>query len=282
MSTLTKVFVVLTTVLSIALSCLFISAAAQWDNFRDLAQKNALQRDAEATHRQAAVASAQASLAAKDEALAEKTRALSDANKQVQQLTEELARVRGELAISKNEAMSFEAGRTKLQEILDVTTGELKSLQKQNQTLLTQNIDLQSRNARLNTRMLELTTNVSILTDEARNMQEKLYACEQGRRGVALGESTTPPEIAGATPTEPRVAGVIRGQVVSVDGVYASIDVGESSGVSQGMTFMIYRDGVYLGDLLVESVRPNEAGGKLQTLAQGDIRRGDSVAFGVN
>lgn len=282
MSTLTKVFVVLTSVLAIALSCLFISAAAQWDNWRDLAQKNALQRDAEATHRQNAVASAQASLAAKDEALAERTRGLTDANRQIQQLSEDLARVRGELAVAKNEAMSFEAGRTKLQEILDVTTGELKSLQKQNQTLLTQNIDLQARNARLNTRMLELTTNVSILTDEARNMQEKLYACEQGRRGMASADPATPPEVAGATPVVPRTAGVIRGQVIGVDGVYASIDVGESSGVSQGMTFMVYRDGVYLGDLVVESVRPNEAGGKLQTLAQGDIRRGDSVAFGVN
>ena len=38
MSTLTKVFVFLTSIFGIVLSCLFVAAAAQWDNWKQLAQ----------------------------------------------------------------------------------------------------------------------------------------------------------------------------------------------------------------------------------------------------
>ena len=79
--------------------------------------------------RQATAASAQAALAMKDETLAAQGRELEAAQERGQTLTDELARVRGELAQVRNERLSFEAGRTKLQEILDVTTAELKALQ---------------------------------------------------------------------------------------------------------------------------------------------------------
>lgn len=286
MSTMTKVFVVLTTVLTVALSCLFISASAQWDNYRELAQRYQTERDAERTHRENAQASAQASLALKDDALAERARELDQAKAEAKRLADEMAALKSEMAVVKNERLGFEAGRTKLQEILDVTTGELKSLQKQNQSLLAQNIDLQSRNARLNSRVLDLTTNVSILTDEGRHLQEKLYALEQSAAnapasGGGMRPASGAPSVRGATAARPAVAS-IRGTISAVDGVYASIDVGETSGVQPGMTFMVYRDGMYLCDLTVDSVRPQEAGGKLSSHATGSVKPGDSVSYGLN
>jgi hypothetical protein len=285
---MTKVFVVLTAVLSIALSTLFISAAAMWDNWKKLAQDYEQQRDAAITRQMNAVASAEAALAMRDDAVREAQRLLNESRAKAEELANELARVRSELAEKKNEALAFEAGRTKLQEILDVATGELKALQKQNQDLLTQNIDLQSRNARLNSRVLELTTQVTILTDENRNMQEKLFACEQQQSGVAAAEggvrtvSTPQPELpAGAVAAVPTVKGQIRGEIIDVQGNYASINIGSSSGVVRGLTFMVHRGGNYLGELVIDSVRPNEAGGKLQTLASGEIRRGDPVIYGL-
>lgn len=269
MSTLTKVFVVLTSVLAIALSCLFIAAAAQWDNWKALALNYQTQRDAAVTQSQSTAASAQAALALKDEALAAQGRQLSEALDEVQRLKDENGDLRRQLVQSENERLAFEAGRAKLQEILDVTTGELKALQEQNKTLLSQNIDLQARGARLNSRVLELTTNVTILQDQVRNIQEKLYACER--------QNTQLEQHAGA----PTVAGEIRGEIVEVDGVYATINVGESSGVVAGLTFMVYRDGVYLGDLIIERVRPDQSGGKLTTLLKGEVRPGDSVVYAM-
>lgn len=288
MSTLTKVLIVLTSVISIALSCLFISAAAQWSNWKALAETYQSGRDAAITEKQAIAASMQAALAMKDEQYAAQARELASARDKLQSTEEENAQLKSDVAQARNEAMAFEAGRTKLQEILAVNTGELKSVQKQNQALLSQNIDLQSRGSRLNARVLELTTNVSILQDQIRNMQEKLFAAEQrvaGReyRGGLSGEASIPQSPIGATSVAPSVVGEIRGEIAMVNGVYAEINVGESSGVGPGMTFMVYRDGgMYLGDLIIESVRPSQSGGRLTTLVQGGVQTGDAVVYGLN
>ena len=274
--------------MSIALSCLFISAAAQWDNWKGLAETYQQGRDAAITEKQAAVAAAQASLAMKDEQYAAQGRELAAARDKLQSTESENAQLKSDLAQARNEPLAFEAGRTKLQEILAVNTGELKSVQAQNQSLLSQNIDLQSRNARQNSRILELTTKVSIQQDQIRNIQEKLFAAEQRAAGRDYtsgysGETEMPASPAGVTAVAPSVAGEIRGQVKMVNGVYAEINVGESSGVGPGMTFMVYRDGgTYVGDLIIESVRPNQAGGRLTTLVQGGVQTGDAVVYGLN
>jgi len=288
-STLTKVFVVLTAVLSIAVSVLFVSAAAQWDNWRSLARDYQTLQEAEFTQRLNDRASMEVALAIKDDALNQAARELAGAQKSVQDLADERARLQSDLARARNESLAFEASRTKLQEILGVTTGELKAFQRQNQELLRQSTDLQTRNARLNGRVLELMANVTILTDEQRNLQEKLYAAEQrvselqsrvASGGQAPARETE--EVANAAPVQPTVAGPIYGQVTEIDGNYASINVGSTSGVVTGMTFMVYRDDDgYLGDLVIDNVRPKDSGGKLTTLVKGGVQKGDPVVYGV-
>ncbi|MBI5863561.1 MAG: hypothetical protein HZB38_03430 [Planctomycetes bacterium] len=283
MSTLTKVFTVLNAVMSIALSCLFIAAAAQWANWKDLAGKYQSERDAATAQYQSAVASGLAASALKDEALASKGNELGQAQSQIQDLTEKLAKNTSELTQVKNQGISAEAGRAKLQETVDTLTGEVKSVRAQNGELLKQNIDLQSRNARLNNRTLELTTNVTILQEENRNIQEKLYACQTGRGGVSSPARAAVDSVPGtvALPA-PRVAGTIKGEITNVDGTYASVNIGESSGVTSGMTFLVYRGSQYLGDLVVERVRPGEAVGKLAMMGADGVRSGDSVRSGIN
>jgi len=286
-STLTKVFVVLTSVLAIALSCLFVAAAAQWDNWRGLAQQYQTDRDAAITLAHNTAANMQAALAMKDDALAALTRDLDAAQTNLQKSADEVAALKSQLAQTENQRLALDASRKKLEEMLDVTMTELKGAQKQNQSLLAENIDLQSRNARLNSRTLELTTEVNILRDETRNIQEKLYACERQNaelQSLAAGRPAAPtaPEVPGAVTAAP-AGGVreIRGKIIDVKDSYASIDVGETSGVVPGMTFMVYREGaVYLGDLVIDRVRPKEAGGRLVQM-QNEIRVGDLVAFGV-
>lgn len=285
MSTLTKVFIVLTAVVSIAVSCLFIAAAAQWENWKKLAEQAMMERDAAVTQQMNAQFSAAAALALKDDALAAKSRELAEAQARLQEADQALASVRAELAQARNDALAFEAGRAKLQEILDVTTGELKALQKQNQELLAQNLDLQSRNARFSSRVLELTTEATILRDEVRNLQEKNYAYEKqlAERAAGPGARVAPvgAELpAGAVAVQPPVQGEIRGEIVEVSGNYASINVGSSSGVVEGLVFAIYEDGQrYVGDLEIERVRPNEAGGKIRGLVRGEVRKGQAVLW---
>lgn len=285
MSALTKVFIVLVSVMSIALSCLFVAAAAQFENWKALASVYQVQRDAAITHEQNAIAAALASATLKDEAIAAQKAENAQLLAKLEEANNRNVKLESELAIVKNERLAFEAGRTKLQEILDVQTSQLRTAEKQNQLLMNQNLDLQSRASRQNARILELTTDKTILVEQARNLQEKLYAAENlgaYRSTSAQPARTVSESIPGAVSVKPRVAGVIRGQITTTDGAYASIDVGESSGVVQGLTFMVFRGQTYLGELQVDLVEPRSASGKLMAMAPGvEIRRGDSVAFGL-
>lgn len=288
MSTMTKVFVVLVAVLALALSCLTISAAARWSNQKDMIDSYQQLYQAEFVRRLNMEAVLAVTQAMHDDALKEKEDLLTKKQDEVRQLTDELAARNLDLARETNDRVAAEAGQKKLMEILSVQTAENTAMRKQYQELLTDNIDLQTRNQRLASRVLELTSDVTIATDENRNLQEKLYAQEQrnkelqqalatGRRATQLVEAP-----AGVVPAMAQVVGPIEGEVVEVDGRYVSINVGETSGVVAGMCFMVRRGSTYVADLKVETVRPKEAGGKLTMLAPGQaVRRGDQVAFGL-
>ncbi len=283
MSTLTKVFIVLTSVLVITLSCLVVSAAVQWDNYRALAEQYKTERDAQIAHTQNSVASMYAALALKDETIAAKTRDLATAMDESQRLGGELEASQRRLAEVDNERVAFDADRKKVQDMLDVTMERLQAAAKAKDDLFRENLALQSRNNELNSRVLDLTTNVAILTDEARNLQEKLVACEKLSRGPAAA-----PRVAAAPAEGPMLASAvppigpeIRGRIVNVSDGYASIDVGESSGVGSGMVFMVYRaGGKFVGEISIESVRPKEAGGRL-TMNLDNVRTGDFVVNSV-
>jgi hypothetical protein len=283
---MTKVFIVLNAVLSIAMSCLFIAAAAQWVNWRELATKYQEQAGAAITERNSVQSVAEASLTIKEDEIQRLTQELDVNDRQRQDLANELADSKNELARRTNEAVAADAGRKKLEEMLGVLTGENTALQKQNQALLTQNIDLQTRNTRLNSRVLELTSNVTIMTDQLRNLQEKLYAAEQqvaalqqrmaeGHRVASASET-----VAGVMPVAAPVAGPIRGEVTAIDGNYASINIGQTSGVVSGMTFMVHRGESFVAELVVDRVWPDQAGGKLKTIKE-EVRPGDAVAYGL-
>mgnify|MGYP000322705946 CR=1 FL=1 len=289
MSTMTKVFVVLTCVLAIVLSSMTIATAARWSNLRENLESYQQLYQAEFVKRMNAEAVMATALAMKDDELQKRERIVSRKEDELRAMADQLVTLRNDLARRTNEAIAADAGRKKLEEILEVQTAELTSLQKHNQALLAQTIDLQTRNQRLASRNLEITGQLTIQIDENRNLQERLYAQEQlnkqlqealasGRRALPAAE---PP--AGVLPVLPPVAGPITGEVTQVDGSYVSINVGESSGVVPGMDFMVYRGQTYVGDLKVQNVRPKEAGGKLTLVKPGDeVRPGDRVVYGLD
>ncbi len=289
MSTMTKVFVVLTSVVAIVLSCLTVATAARWSNLKDQIDSYQQLYQAELVKRMNLEGIMAVSLAMKDDAFKEQGQLLAREHEEVRRVTSDLATKSLDLARETNDRVAAEAGRKKLEEILQVQTEEVTSSRRYQQELQTGNIDLQTRNQRLAGRVLELTSQTTILTDELRNLQEKLFAAEQkmkdlqqtmvtgARRPAEGGEAP-----AGVVPVTPQVAGPIRGEVVEIDGRYVSLSVGETSGVVQGMTFMVYRGAAYVGDVRVESVRPRESGGKVTMVASGQsVQRGDQVIYGL-
>ncbi len=286
MSTMTKVFIVLTAVLSIAASVLFIGTTAMSANWKELAEVYRERQLAEFAHRVNFQATMEAALAMKEDALQEVQMALDAASSDKRSLTAELSTVRTELARQSNERVAAEADRKKALEMLDVESAQRTALAEQNRVLLSQNIDLQTRNTRLNSRVLELTANNTILADQARNLREKLHAAEQQvveLQQAQLAARRPVPALAAVTsvqPLSPPVAGPISGEVMAVDGNYASINIGAASGVLPGMVFMVYRNNSYVAELEIDGVRPEEACGKLMTVQQA-VRAGDAVVYGL-
>jgi len=288
-STMTKVFVVLTSVVAIVLSCLTVATAARWSNLKDQIDSYQQLYQAELVKRMNLEGIMAVSLAMKDDALKEKDRLLARQEEEVRRVTADLAAKTLDLARETNDRVAAEAGRKKLEEILQVQTEEVTASRKYQQQLLADNIDLQTRNQRLASRVLELTSQTTILTDELRNAQEKLYAAEQKVKELqqSLAADTRRPVVekeapSGVVPVAKQVAGPIRGEIVELDGRYVSLNVGETSGVVPGMTFMVYRGATYVGDVQVEMVRPRESGGKITMVATGQaVQRGDQVIYGL-
>lgn len=288
MSTLTRVFVVLTSVVAIVLSCLTVATAARWSNQKENLESYQQLYQSELVRRMNAEAVMATNLAMKDDELQKLNAELANRGDDLRQTADQLAAARNDLARRTNEAVAAEAGRKKLEEILNVQIAELTSTQKQNQMLVAENIQLQTRNQNLATRNLELTGQLTIAVDETRNLQEKLYAAEQLVRDAqhtAAGGGRTAPAFeapVGAVPVSRQVVGPITGEVTQIDGRYVSVNVGQSSGVVAGMEFMVYRGQTYVGDFKVESVRPKEAGGKLTLVREGQqVQPGDRVVCGL-
>ena len=283
MSTMTKVFVVLTSVVAIVLSCLTVATAARWSNQREDLESYQQLYQAEFVKRMNTEAVMATSLAMKDQELQKANQNLAKRDEKVRELGDQLATARNDLARRTNEAVAAEAGRKKLEEILDVQTAELTSAQKQNQVLFAQNVTLQTQNQRLATRNLEVTGQLTIAVDENRNLQEKLYAAEQMAKQQGTGIRAAVKEVpGGVTPVTPVVAPPISGEVTQIEDGYVSLNIGESSGVVKGMPFMVYRGQMYVGDVAVETVRPKEAGGRVTLLKSGQqIQAGDRVVYGL-
>lgn len=276
MSTMTKVFVVLTAVLSIVASVLFISATAQWADYKQLSETYQTQRQAAQTERDRIAVAMATALAMKDDTLRTQDETITDQRAQLQSITSEKTELQERLVRAQNAESEAEAGRTKLQEVLDVVTSELRSLQKRTEELLAQNINYQTRIEALNSRVLELTAETTILTEQNRNLQARLVAYERqlAQMERAGGQAADEDQQQGV----PSVSGPIRGEITGISDQYASINIGSSSGVVNEMTMMVYRGNQFLGELIISQVNPETAAGRLQ-LVQGDIRAGDRVAY---
>ena len=288
MSVLTKVFVVLLTVFSIALSMLVVAAFAQQQSWKQSADDY-----------QAAAAAANAKAGAMSEnANITEQRALNRHQEDV--LT--INALKDKAVDNETKVGQLERAKTEAENRLTVSQGELTSALAQSKLLTTglnrerefsaklttENSDLRRRNVDLNDRVKELTVNVAMASSQIRALQQQITAMgasgaseavTQIPGGPGLVEANTP---TAAVPAVPSMTTPIRGEVTSVKGTLASISVGNADGVAPGMMFLVYRkaqDGgnpQYLGSIRVTRVETNQAAGQIEQ-STGDIKPGDSV-----
>lgn len=288
MSVLTKVFVVLLAVLSIALSMLVVAAFAQQENWRASAQEWA--SDAAAAQAKASTISQAASIEQQrllDKQLADRAR-IGELESQVLALQGQIAETDRQLAEARS-GLTIEQGTvSKLTEQNALLQASLNREEQLATSLAQRNAELERFNIDLNDRVKELTVNLSMAQSQIRALQQQIASMEGGTTRTA---AATTPATAGTTLVEPRVPTVkpetiaamqtpIRGQVTGVRGNVVSISVGSADGVAHGMIFLIYRREAsgpqYLGTMRVTRVDANESAGIIEQ-AEGDILAGDAV-----
>jgi uncharacterized coiled-coil protein SlyX len=293
-SVLTKVFVVLLALVSIALSMLVVSAFARQEDWR-----------ASATDWRTTAAAAQAKeRAISQNAALEQARAQDRHQKDVGQIAD----LQAKNADQERTLAELDRAKAEAENRLIVEQSTASALAEQNKVFLAdvtrerefssklarRNSELERQSIDLNDRVKELTANISMAQSQVRALQQQLTAISGRGAGEAGTVAAAPQQIPGAgnvveanlpsvqPSAAPEATAPIRGEVTSVRGSLAEISVGQADGVAAGMKFLIYRPGQkgakpqYLGTLRVTKVEPKQSAGQIEQ-SEGDIKVGDTV-----
>lgn len=284
MSTLTKVFVVLLVVFSIAFTAMTISVVARTTNWRGTALKYEEHARVADTNLRHMIAASSADLAAVHDNIRSLQSQIADAEKQVQARRREAAESRSHMAQLVAEKGSADAMNRGMLSQLQAAETARAGYQKQRDGLEERNIDLERRNIDLNDRVNQLTATVVVLNEQKRHFEQQINILQSVNEKLSRTARTPG---AAVTMEDPRGAGLrgvraltpiaraaIRGRVMQVSGDVVTISVGSADGVKKNMEFVIHRNGQYVGDLTIKTVDPDSSAGRLKrstaTPATGD------------
>ena len=280
MSPLTKLFVSMLIVLSL----LTTAATVVYVNKEDV-QKTAL------ANTQAQLQAAQgAAQAARDELTAAQqnlTNVQAAANQAAQAATtdinnrqQQLSQLQVDLAKASSQQATQQLDISRLTEALNASQASSTALQTEVARLRTNNDNLVRQASDLNGSVSDLTARLEVTERERRLLAEQLTQAgtENQRLGMIIKNANISTDQANviAQRSGPSINGVIRDVRVIAGRPYATISVGSADGVRQNMEFKILdrAGGNFLGTLVVDSVEPNEATGRLDGPKVAEIRPG--------
>jgi len=286
LSVLTKVFIVLLVVSSIAFTSMTVAVVARTPNWRDLAEKyqeHARVADTALRHEIAANAALLATL--RDDVQLKLER-IGELETGLQAARNEAAQLRAEVAKAGAERSSAEAMNRGLFAQLQATEQARTEYLKQRDALEKTQIDLQQRNIDLSDRVNELTAQVGVLREQQRHYEQQInilrtenerlaQVARAPSRALTLEEPSAA-AMRGVTPLTPVPARAIRGKVLDVSGNLITISVGSADGVKKDMVFVVHRQGQYVGDIQVNMVDPNRSAGRV-VKANMAPRAGDDI-----
>jgi predicted nucleic acid-binding Zn-ribbon protein len=283
---MTKIFVVVLSLFSIAVASATVAMVAQQANWRDTAlkyQEHAQLTDTNLRHAHAAAA---AQLATARDEVRQHLEKIADIETQLQAARNDGAQLKAEFAQAASEKSSAEAMNRGLLAQLQTTDATRAEYRKQRDDLEKRNIDLERRNIDLNDRVNELTANVDVLLEQKRQYEQQIailrsendkLSAATGRPPARVGlEEPAGAAMAGVNAVNPVAVRTIRSKVLDVSGELVTIGVGSAAGVKKDMVFVIHRKGEYIGDLKITLVQPDQSAGRL-TLSSKGPTAGDDV-----
>ncbi|MBI4580109.1 MAG: hypothetical protein HY718_10435 [Planctomycetes bacterium] len=285
MTTTTKVFVILVCLFALIFTPLAIQFAARSHNWKLTAENARDQAETAYANERSAYAVAAAEIEYYEDLLKTERGNLANAQLRIGELERELLKLREErdgLAASRD---SWQNSAQLLTSQLNVELERNKNLSDAREKALARERELQTQNLQLADRVKELTAEVAILDQQAKQRVEELASFREENRKLReqlkLGQAGQ--VVATATPTAiaaaPLPTGPISGEVSDVKGPLATINVGSSSGVREGMVMVVTRNGDYICDLeITGNVTPNESVGRVMYEEAGRrIRASDKI-----
>jgi len=284
LTTLTKVFIVIIAVLAIVFSILVIQYTAMTENYKAQADQNLTRATAAEQELKG-----QASLSAI--AQAHQSQVLRDMESQIAELRTQLATQTSELATERNKLLAEQqkgaalTGQvSQLSGMFQTADTERKQLQEQLTAIRQQLAALQGENFQVTQTNQELELQRQLYEKQIRLLKEQNVSLEETvaklRQRMASPPGQDQARTAGSQgpvgSAQEAQAAPIMGQITEVRDSLAGISVGSAQGVKEGMEFIVYRGGQYLGKLQVREVQPDASVGELVQV-QGAIHRGDNV-----
>jgi len=284
LSPLTKLFVVLQVILSIALTAAVVVYVSRED--AQLANLKAAQTTALAaqSERDAAVAAMNAATSNANAVQERSNAQATQFNANITAAQQQLADLNVQLAKANTSNATQALQITQLTEGLKAATDTTANLNTTVAQLRTSSDEAVKRAAEASQRINELDNTLQVTEAERRNLAEQLAEATQNNQRLSralqdLGGNVNE-VIAGRV--QPRTAGVAINGVIrekrDIAGVpYATISVGSADDVQRGMQFKVIQGDKFLGTLTVDSVEQQEATGRLQGPAVAEIVPGVQV-----
>jgi predicted nuclease with TOPRIM domain len=280
-STIAKVFVVVVFALSVAFAVSSALLMTQQENWHDKYAK--LDRDS-----QQKSADQEAKLAARDHDLQETKSALSKTTGDLQRITEEKAeadkakaQLQTDFTAKEKEVSDLRTSFTMIRDGVGQWSARNEKLQKDltdAQAKLKENEEaLRQSKADSEKAKIEKDEMVKKLADmEARrkDLEDRLARATEALDNLAKSGVINMEEVVSGAqkPIDGRVLEVDPGNKVVI------INVGKEQGVGLGYAFTVYRDGEYVGEIRVDQLKDDLAGGSpVLGKMKSEIRKGDNV-----
>ena len=285
LTTTTKIFVILVCVFSFVFTPLAISYAAQKENWRQLANDYREELNIAYANERSVMAIADSEATRYATLLKQQQTQHLDLQEKMADMQQELTQLtrdRDQLARSRND---WETSARLLTAEMAVKTKHNQELIDTKENALTRERDLRNRNLQLADGIKETNAKIIVLNQQLRQKVEELafYREENEKLRGLTGVGTTSPLASTPTPMATAAgpaatAGPIQGTVTRIEGSLATVDVGSSAGLRQGMRMVVLRDNSYICDLeITDAVTPTEAVGVVLLERDKRIQIGDKI-----
>lgn len=274
MHVVTKILVVLATVMSILLAAMSVAFTANADRIRTENERLRTMEDAQVSTLKADKAAHGAARLRLEEQISNLNEEIAQLKREQIALQQDSARHMADSEAAKAEAVAVQAKIDQLASTVATQTELIASYR-------TEVTSLRDNELRYSRREIELADRISELTGQLEVAQETNRALQEQLAEVTYGGSGRP-RPGGSGPV---ASGPIRAQITELrrdpgsGSTLASIDAGSNDRLRPNMELSIVRGNTFIGKLTLESVDLNEAVGRVDLLGNrnASVRQGDLV-----